>query len=120
MADRNERKAMVLALVIRQGSVTSRDLVERWAVTPYNASMLLVKYQRQGLLHRDREPGPGPPVYRYSLTKSGYGRAVWMAMRGELQALGQRHLPGLEPEELRIRPVLREESVQRVRPQLRD
>ena len=116
MADRNERKGLVLALLLDQGSVTSRDLMERWGLTPYNASMLLVKYQRQGLLHRDREPGPGPPVYRYTLTKSGRGKVAWMARQGALQALGQRHLPGMGPETFRPRLVV--EQPQTYRPKL--
>jgi len=119
MAERNERKGMVLGLLLRQGSVTSRDLVERWGLTPFNASMLLVHYQRQGLLHRAREPGPGPPVYRYSLTRSGQRKADWMVRQALLQAKEQQYLPGLDPEEPseRIRPVLREE---RIRPRLRE
>ncbi len=95
MVDRNVRKGMVLGLLLEQGSsVLSRDLVELWGLTPFNASMLLVHYQRQGLLHRDREPGPGPPVYRYRLNGMGRRKALWLFG----QALEQKRLPGLELE----------------------
>ena len=120
MAERGERQRLVLGLVYRRGSITSRDLVEDSGLTPGGAATELIRYQRQGLLHRDREPGPGPPVYRYRLTRSGLNKALWWIAEWQRRhPPGQAHLPGLEPEEPpeRIRPVLREE---RIRPNLRD
>jgi len=102
--DRNERKGMVLGLLLRQGSVTSRDLVERWRLSPSDASQILANYQRQSLLSRKREPGPGPPVYRYHLTLTGRRKAEWMVRQTLIQAREQLSFPGLnEPEVFRPR-----------------
>lgn len=121
MVERNERKRLVLTLLIREGSVVTRDLVDRWNLSYSGAQALLEKYRNQSLVSREREPGPGPPVYRYFITRTGWRKAEWMALQGLRHLPGQSHLPGLEPpEELRIRPVLRGEPVQRIRPKLRD
>jgi len=118
MAERNERKGMVLELLIRQGSVTTRDLVDRWGLSYSGAQAALEKYRRQSLVSREREPGPGPPVYRYRITSTGLNKARWLVIQELLNPLEQEHLPGFKPEEPeRIRPVLREE---RIRPNLRD
>ena len=119
MAERNERKALVLGLLLRQGSLISRDLVERWQLSPSDASQILANYQHQGLLSRKKEPGPGPPVYRYHLTLTGRRKAEWMMRQTLIQAPEQLSFERLEPEEPseRIRPVLREE---RLRPKLRE
>jgi len=118
MVERGERQARVLGLILRRGDITSRDLMEDQGLTHGGAATELARYQRQGLLHRDREPGDlGPPVYRYSLTRSGLNKARWLMSQARfLQAKEQEYLPGLEPLE-RVRPVFREE---RVRPTLRE
>jgi len=116
MAGRNERKAVVLGLLLRHGSVLTRDLVQRWGLSYSGAQAALEKYRHQGLLRREREPGPGPPVYRYFLGKAGRRKAMWMAGQALLQAREQEHLPGLEPEEPRIKPVIRSEE--RLHPRL--
>jgi len=117
MVERNERKRLVLALLIREGSVVTRDLVDQWNLSYSGAQALLEKYRIQSLVSREREPGPGPPVYRYFITRTGLRKAEWMALQG-LRHPQQSHLPGLEPESPpeRIRPVLREG---RIRPKLR-
>jgi len=115
MADRGERQARVLGLILRRGSITSRDLVEDQGLSHSGAATELARYQRQGLLHRERVSGIGPPVYVYTLTRSGLNKARWWTEQGLLQAPEQEHLPGLEPDN-RIRPVLREG---RIRPKLR-
>jgi len=121
VADRGERQRLVFGLILRLGSVTSRDLVEVFGLSHSGASTELARYQRQGFLHREPELGPGPPVFRYRLNKSGEDKARWWVEQGFLHPPGQEHLPGLAPEEFRIRPVLREEPpVQRIRPKLRD
>jgi len=120
MVERGERQARVLGLILRRGTITSRDLVENQGLTHGGAATELARYQRQGLLHRDREPGgPGPPVYRYRLTRTGENKARWLMNQARLRAKEQEYLPGLDPKESsdRIRPVFREE---RVRPRLRE
>jgi len=97
MVERNERKGMVLGLLIHQDSVISRDLVELWGLSPSDAAQILANYQHQGLLHRQREPGPGPPVYRYTLNDKGRRKALWMVSQALLNPQEQRYLPGLEP-----------------------
>jgi len=114
MAGRNERKALVLGLLLRQDSVTSRDLVERWGLSPSDAAQLLANYHRQSLISRDREPGPGPPVYRYRLTRAGERKVQWMVNQALLQAQEQLPLPGLEPEERPERTVVRPPVTRRV------
>lgn len=100
MVERGERQARVLGLILRRGTITSRDLAEDQGLTHGGAASELARYQRQGLLHRDREPGgPGPPVYRYSLTRSGSNKARWLVEQARLKALEQEYLPGLEPVE---------------------
>lgn len=121
MADRGERQRLVFGLIHRLGgAVTSRDLVEAFGLTQSGAATELNRYRVQGFLRRERDPGPGPPVYRYSLTRMGVTKTTWWINQGLLHHPEQEPLPGLAPEELRIRPVLREEPVQRIRPKLRD
>jgi len=115
MVDRNQRKGLVLGILSRGGSITSADLAELWNLSRSGVSTMLAKYHVQGLVSRRREPGPGPPVYRYWITPTGLNKARWLATQGLLQPPGQERLPGLEPDN-RIRPVLREG---RIRPKLR-
>jgi len=99
MVERGERRVRVLGLILRLGDIISRDLIEDQGLTHAAAATELARYQRQGLLHRDREPGgPGPPVYRYRLTWSGEKKVRWLIGQARLQAEEQEHLPGLEPE----------------------
>ena len=86
MVGRNERKAMVLGLLLRVGSVTTRDLVERWELSHSGAQASLEKYRRSSLLARQREPGPGPPVYRYRLTTTGRRKAEWFIRQTSISA----------------------------------
>lgn len=102
MAERNERKGMVLGLLLRQGSVVTRDLVERWGLSYGGAQACLEKYRHQSLLTRKKEPGPGPPVYRYHLTLTGHRKAQWMIGQMRIRAEEQLSFPGLEPEEPRV------------------
>lgn len=81
MLGRNERKAAVLGLLIRDGSATTGSLVERWNLSYSGAQASLERYRRNSLISRLREPGPGPPVYRYRLTKSGRKKAAWFVQR---------------------------------------
>jgi len=123
VADRGERQRLVFGLIHRLGgTVTSRDLVEAFGLTQGGAATELNRYRVQGFLRREREPGGlGPPVYRYSLTRMGVTKTNWWINQGLLHHPEQESLPGLALEDhLRIRPVLREEPEQRIRPKLRD
>lgn len=110
MADRGERQRLVFGLIYRLGgTITSRDMVEAFGLTQSGAATELNRYRVQGFLRRQSEPGPGPPVYRYSLTRMGLSKARWMVSQGLLQAEQQEHLPGLEPVEPEprvVRPVI--------------
>lgn len=83
---RNQRKAALLGLLLRKESVVTRDLVERWSLTHSGAQASLENYRRHSLLSRKREPGPGPPVYRYILTNTGRQKAAWFAGQALIQA----------------------------------
>lgn len=115
---RNDRKAMVLQLLLSQVSVLSRDLVELWGLRRTDAAQVLGNYRRQGLLSRKREPGPGPIIYRYRLTLTGRRKAEWMVGQMRIRAQEQLSFPGLEPEEPRVLrpPVHREARV--IRPKV--
>jgi len=117
VADRGERQRLVFGLIHRLGgTITSRDVVEAFGLSQGGAATELNRYRVQGFLRRESEPGPGPPIYRYSLTRMGLSKARWWAEQGFLlHPPEQEHLPGLEPDN-RIRPVLREG---RIRPKLR-
>lgn len=91
---RNERKAAVLGLLLRKESVVTRDLVERWSLTHSGAQASLENYRRHSLLSRKREPGPGPPVYRYILTNTGRQKAAWFAGQALIQARKKPRGPG--------------------------
>ncbi len=86
MVGRNERKAVVLGLLLRVGSVTTRDLLERWDLSHSGGQASLEKYRRGSLLTRQREPGPGPPVYRYRLTITGRRKAEWFIRQTSISA----------------------------------
>jgi len=113
VADRGERQRLVFGLIYRLGgTVTSRDLVEAFGLTQSGAATELNRYRVQGFLRRESEPGPGPPVYRYSLSRMGLSKAKWWAEQGLLHPPEQDHLPGLEPES--APRVIRPPRVQRV------
>jgi len=105
--NRNERKVLVLGLLVPAGSsLVSRDLVNLWGLTPSGAQSLLEKYRHQSLISREREPGSGPPVYRYSITPTGLRKAGWLALQMLRHPPGQERLPGwVEPEEPELRGI---------------
>ena len=106
MVGRNERKASVLGLLLRDGSVTTRSLVERWNLSYSGAQASLESYRRHSLISRIREPGPGPSVYRYTLTITGRRKAAWFVQRS--LAATRKRRPLVEPEVTQpIGPVLR-------------
>jgi len=110
VADRGERQRLVFGLIHRLGgAITSRDMVEAFGLSQGGAATELNRYRVQGFLRRESEPGPGPPVYRYSLTRMGLSKARWWVEQGLLHPPGQERLPGLEPEQPErriIRPVI--------------
>ncbi len=81
MVARNKRKAAVLGVLLRDGSITTKPLVERWNLSYSGAQASLERYRRSSLISRLREPGPGPPVYRYQLTRTGRRKAAWFVQR---------------------------------------
>lgn len=116
---RNERKAAVLGLLLRDGSVTTRDLVHRWDLSYSGAQASLEGYRRHSLLTRQREPTPGPPVFRYRLTKTGRRKAAWFAVKALAKA---RKRPRQSPQQARssqrrlIRPNIHSRRV--IQPQI--
>jgi len=120
VADRGERQRLVFGLIHRLGgTITSRDLVEAFGLSQSGAATELNRYRVQGFLRRESEPGPGPPVYRYSLTRMGLTKANWWIKQRELlHPPGQGHLPGLEPVEPEPR-VIRPRIQRVVRPDIR-
>lgn len=77
MVGRDERKAVVLRHLLRIGLVTTRDLVERSAISHSGGQASLEKYRRGSLLTRQRELGPGLLVYRDRLTITGHRKSAW-------------------------------------------
>jgi len=78
-------------------------MVEAFGLSQGGAATELNRYRVQGFLRRQREPGgPGPPVYRYSLTRMGLTKANWWINQGLLHHPEQEPLTGL-PEEFRPR-----------------
>ena len=77
----DEIKQTVLALLREQGSVTTSDLMDRWALSRSHAHQLLMRYLEQGLLRRKEGSGSGSgmPVYHYSLTRHGGRQSLWKA-----------------------------------------
>lgn len=113
MVGRNERKAVVLGLLLRVGSVTTRDLVQRWDLSHSGGQASLEKYRRGSLLTRQQEPGPGPPVYRYRLTTTGRHKAEWFIRQTSISARNRprHHKPKVQTNH---RHVVWPESVRRV------
>jgi len=103
VADRGERQRLVFGLIHRLGgTVTSRDLVEAFGLTQSGAATELNRYRVQGFLRRESEPGPGPPVYRYSLSRMGVTKANWWIRQQLLHPPEQMPLE-LEPRVIRPR-----------------
>lgn len=76
----NEMKKVVLGLFTPEGLMTSQDVVRRLRdehrsdVTIRAVQMALMRYCRQGLLHRERRGGR----YVYLLSKKGARRLLWL------------------------------------------
>jgi len=76
----NQMKKLVLGLLSTEGPVTSHD-VARQLRDEHNAEvsiravqMALMRYHRQGLLHRTRRGS----VFYYSLLEKGAKRLIWL------------------------------------------
>jgi len=113
MAERGERQRLVFELIRLYGFVTSRDLVDAFGISHSGAATELARYQRQGFLHREREPGLGPPVYKYSLNKTGEIKARWWVAQGFGSVLESE-----QPERSFVKPVIRRESRNVYKPQI--
>ena len=76
----NEMKKFVLSLLTTDGLITSHDVARRLrdehrVDTSIRAvQMALMRYWRQGLLHRERREGR----YVYTLTEKGGRRLLWL------------------------------------------
>ena len=103
----NGRKGQILGYLLRARQTTSREVADALGIGLDNASHLLSRYHGYGLLHRERQRGPGPPVWVWSATRTGERKAAWLARQGLMRQVGQAPLPGLEPDEPRvIRPAV--------------
>ena len=119
MLGRNERKAAVLGVLLREGSVTTKSLVERWGLSHGGAQASLERYRRHSLLTRQREQGPGPPVYRYRLTTTGRRKAAWFAGQALSEARKRPKRLTRQSKTVTLRRLLKPQIVRRVaRPQI--
>jgi len=76
----NELKRLILSLFTVESSLDGQDVVERLRkegksdITVRAVRMALMRYCRQGLLHREKHAGR----YMYSLSDKGAGRLRWL------------------------------------------
>jgi len=71
----NQAKLDILDVIRTMGEATSMDISKFTQRTPENSSMLLLRYHRQGLLHRRKVYGK---ARGYSLTERGLERLMWL------------------------------------------
>jgi DNA-binding transcriptional regulator PaaX len=85
--DRNELKIELLEyLSDNGGEITSGEVSQLFGITPIDASVQLLRYHRQGLLHRrKRRLHPfGGREYCYSLSDRGMERLNWLISSEEI------------------------------------
>ena len=78
---RNYTKVRILEVLHSNGYggwMTSKDVAQSLWLSVSNASELLRRYWRQGLLKRQRNYGV-PKGYWYCLTEAGYERLIYLA-----------------------------------------
>ncbi|MBU2008909.1 MAG: hypothetical protein KJ624_03520 [Chloroflexi bacterium] len=77
---RNQRKSEILSLLEDGDSWTASEVEEALGVSPTDASELLRRYHKYGLLVRQRLRGPGAPprAYGYRITEKGICRLDWL------------------------------------------
>ena len=82
---RNQRKFEILALLENGDSWTAREVEEALGVSLTDASELLRRYHKYGLLVRARLRGPGAPPrgYGYRITEKGLRRLDWLQNQGK-------------------------------------
>ena len=74
MSGYNVAKIEILDLVLELGEATSYDIAEITDRSMENASVLMLRYHRWGLLSRYR----GSEGYVYSMTERGIERLAWL------------------------------------------
>lgn len=76
----NERKIEILTLLSDGSWTTSPDVAGELGLTLSNASELLRRYHKDGLVVRQAVPGPGPPprLFAYNMTTKGFERLEWL------------------------------------------
>ncbi len=76
----NERKSEILSLLADGDWWTASGVAEALGMSLTNASELLRRYHKNGLLVRQRLKGPGAPPrgYRYRITDKGTERLSWL------------------------------------------
>jgi DNA-binding transcriptional ArsR family regulator len=79
----NEAKIEILELVSELGECTAFDIAEITGRDEKAAAMALMRYYRQGLLHRYREGYS----YVYGITEKGEGRLDYLRKEKELRKL---------------------------------
>jgi len=77
---RNQRKSEILSLLEDGDSWTASEVEEALGVSLTDASELLRRYHKHGLLVRRRLMGPGAPprAYGYRITEKGIRRLDWL------------------------------------------
>ncbi len=76
----SERKVEMLSLLADGSGWGSSEVAEALGLTLGNASELLRRYHKNGLVvrHRMRGPGKPPRAYIYVLTQKGAERLEWL------------------------------------------
>ncbi len=74
MSRYNQAKTEILETILELGEATSRDIAEMTDRSMENASVLLLRYHRYGLMSRYR----GSWGYVYSLNVRGVERLEWL------------------------------------------
>lgn len=75
-AERNARKLQILELAEEEGEITSADVSKELGITLHNASMLLRRYWKQGLLSRKASGLCNRKTY--SIRRKGRRRLRWL------------------------------------------
>lgn len=76
----NERKLVILGL-LEAGFETSDEIADACGISQSGAASLLLRYWRQGLLHR--YTGPRDNVKVYSVREKGEERLEWLRAQRE-------------------------------------
>lgn len=81
MVERNQRKVEVLEVIEQVGNITASQLAEVLGISHTNASALLLRYWKYGLLNRYTVPNHNMKVY--SIKERGRERLVYLQQAEE-------------------------------------